>query len=198
VAEDGGLSLSELAEQRGISNDAARRLVKAGKVPAHQVTSDHGPTWCCHPDGEIPERNGSASPAPGLHQGAATVAPESRNGGAGGAQPQDVAALVALVDRLTTEKAELVEDNRELTRTVAAWQSQAIVLAGWLTDAQERLALNAPVAPQQPQASSGAPDQPAPTTDAPVPPSARLLAWWPALLAALAIVAVVALLAWPR
>ena len=129
MADDGGLSPGDLAEQRGISKDEGRRLVKAGKVPAHQTSGIHGLTWCVHPDGDMPERNGGASPAPGLHQGSATPA-----------QPADVAALVGLVDRLTAE-------NRELVNAVDAWQSQAVVLAGRLVDAEERLALTAPSTP---------------------------------------------------
>ena len=59
------------------------------------------------------------------------------NGPATVAQPQDVAALVSLVDRLTTE-------NRELMQAVASWQSQAVVLAGRLSDAEQRLAIPHP------------------------------------------------------
>ena len=59
----------------------------------------------------------------------------------------------------------------------------------------EQLAL---VASQQPQAASGAPDQPAPATDAPEPLPARLRALAPWLLAVLALVAVVVLLTWLR
>lgn len=151
MADDGGISLGELAEQRTISKDAARRLVKAGKVAAHQVTGDHGPAWCVHPDGILPERNGGAGDAPGLRDGPATVA-----------QPQDVAALVALVDRLTTE-------NRELMQAVASWQSQAVVLAGRLADAEQRLAL--PAAPESPTDAPGSTEAPNPTTEPPAP-------WW--------------------
>jgi hypothetical protein len=129
VAEDGGISLGELAEQRSISKDAARRLVNAGKVPAHQTASTHGPEWCCHPDGAFPKRNGSDGLAPGLHDGGATPA-----------QPQDVAALV---ERSNARNEELAAENAELVKTVAAWQSQAVVLAGRLTDARGRLALAA-------------------------------------------------------
>jgi hypothetical protein len=129
VAEDGGISLGELAEQRSISKDAARRLVKAGTVPAHRPAGTHGPAWCGHPDGNVPERNGGAGDAPGLRNGPATMA-----------QPEDVAALVALVDRLTIE-------NRELVGAVAAWQAQAVALAGRLADAEQQLALDVPISP---------------------------------------------------
>src|SRR4051812_12988909 len=43
VATDGGITLGELAEVRGVSKDAARRLVKAGKVAAHQTAGSYGP-----------------------------------------------------------------------------------------------------------------------------------------------------------
>jgi hypothetical protein len=50
------------------------------------------------------------------------------------------------VDRLTTE-------NLELVNAVAAWQSQAVVLAGRLADAEERLALTAPSEPVEARTS---------------------------------------------
>lgn len=127
MADDGGITLAALAELRGVSKDAARRLVRSGKVSAHQIPGAHGREWCCHPDGEIPDRQTGAGDAPGLHQPGATVA-----------QAEDVAALVAMVGHLTAE-------NGELVRAVAAWQSQAVFLAGRLADAEERLALTAPV-----------------------------------------------------
>jgi len=173
VADDGGLTLGELAVQRSISKDAARRLVKAGKIAAHQTNGSHGPAWCLHPDSEIPERNGSAGAAPGLRHGPATVA-----------QPADVAALVVLVDRLTTE-------NRELVGAVAAWQSQAVVLAGRLMDAEQRLALTAPPSPVL---ASPSPQTVAPSLE---PPSPRWHLWvtW-GLTVAVLVAVVVGLLVW--
>lgn len=175
MTEDGGSSLGELAEARGISKDAARRLVKAGKVPAHQTVGGHGPAWCVHPDGDLPERNGGAGDAPGLHHGPATVA-----------MPEDVAALVGMVDRQAAE-------IRELVGAVAAWQSQAVFLAGRLVDAEQRLAISAPA--QSTFLTSTAVQSVEPPSDARL---ARLRTWAPWLLAVLAIVAVVVLLAWPR
>jgi hypothetical protein len=174
VADDGGISLGELAEQRSISKDAARRLVKAGRVSAHQVAGSHGPAWCVHPDADAPDRHGGAGDAPGLRNGPATVA-----------RPEDVAALVALVDRLTME-------NRELVGAVAAWQSQAVVLAGRLADAEQRLAIGAPsestlVGPGAPE-SAGAALGPSGLF------SVRWPAWAPWLLTLLAIVATIGLL----
>jgi hypothetical protein len=52
----GGLTITEFAELRGISKDAARRLVPAGKVVAHQTAGTHGPEWCVHPDESPPLR----------------------------------------------------------------------------------------------------------------------------------------------
>jgi hypothetical protein len=93
------------------------------------------------------------------------------------AQPADVAALVGLVDRLTTE-------NRELVNAVAAWQSQAVVLAGRLADAEERLALTAPATPVE------ASTAPKPAQTAPEAVTGRWWRRWRAWLAAGLVVAV--------
>ena len=144
----GGLSLAALAEQRGISKDAARRLVKAGKVSAHQVAGIHGPEWCVHLDSPVEARNGGAGDAPGLRNGPATVAPGS-----------DLDGLVALVDRLQVE-------NRQLAEAAAVWQERARVLA-------DQLALAAPAA--SPLEARTASERPEPTTEAPVP---WWRSWW--------------------
>ena len=104
VATPCGVTLAGLAEQRGISKDAARRLVKAGKIEGHRVEGAHGPEWCAHPDAP-------ATVAPGQHQPGTTVAPGVDGGG-----------LVALVDRLTVE-------NRQLAEAAAMWQARAGMLA---------------------------------------------------------------------
>jgi len=71
------------------------------------------------------------------------VAPGSRNDSATVVQPPDVAALIALVDRLQAE-------NRDLAAAAAVWQERAQVLNDRL------LALEAPKEP--PAASPASPD----------------------------------------
>ena len=160
-----GLSLGEFAEQRGISKDAARRLVKAGKVQAHRVAGVHGPEWCVHLDSPVESRHGSAGDAPGMRNGPATVAPGS-----------DLAGLVALVDRLQVE-------NRQLAEAAATWQTRAMMLA-------DQLAL---AAPQQPVDASTAPESPDPTTELP-PPWWRWIALLAPVLVTAGVVAVVLLI----
>lgn len=158
--EHAGLTLAEAAISIGISKDAVRRRLKAGKLAGHQVVGAHGPEWCVHPEQPGDDRHGGATPA---H----TPAPPLDNPGATVAQPADVAALVAIVDRLERE-------NGELKTAVAAWQSQAVVLAGRLSDAQDRLAIAAPpVTPQEPILA--AQTAPAPV-ESPVTVSRP---WWP-------------------
>jgi hypothetical protein len=181
------LTLAEAAPVLGVSEKTVRRRAKAGQIEGRQVSTQHGMAWQVR----VPGRVDSVVTVDSLGTQPSTQVSTPT-------QSADVAALVALADRLEREKTELVDENRELVKTVAAWQSQALVLAGWLTEARDQLALTAPATPQQPQAVSGAPSPPAPTTDGPVPSSARLRALAPWLLAALAIVAVVALLAWSR
>jgi hypothetical protein len=136
-------------------------------------------------------RSRTARLTPGLHQPGATVA-----------QPQDVAALVAMVDRL-------MQDNADLVRTVAAWQSQAVVLAGRLADAQERLAISAPsqssLGPSTEPEPEGLPTEPSPRpepTPWPLPPHpnvrAGLVRWWPGLATLLVLLALWALMLVPR
>jgi len=127
---DGGISLSTLAELRGISKDAARRRVKAGKVSAHQVAGAHGPEWCVHLDSPVEDHHGGASPAPGVRNGPATVAPGP-----------DLAGLVALVDRLTVE-------NRQLAEAAAIWQERARMLADQLALEAPAASTDGPTAPQ--------------------------------------------------
>jgi hypothetical protein len=123
-----GVSLSALAEQRGISKDVARRLVKAGKVSAHQTAGTHGLEWCVHSDEPPPWRNGDAGPAPGVRNGSASVV--------------DLTDLIAMVDRLTIE-------NRQFAEAAATWQTRALMLA-------DQLALSAPQSPPEaPGATTG-------------------------------------------
>jgi hypothetical protein len=127
------LTLAEAARALGVSEKTVRRRVKAGYVAGRQVSTLHGPAWQVCLPGQV-DSMGTAD-NPGTHPSTQVSTP---------AQPADVAALVVLVARLTTENTELSGENRELARTVAAWQSQAVVLAGRLADAQDRLALAAP------------------------------------------------------
>jgi hypothetical protein len=128
-----GVSLATLASERGISKDAARRLVKAGKVSAHRVPGAHGPEWCVHLDSPVEARHGGAGDAPGLRDGPATVAPAS-----------DLAGLVALVERLQVE-------NRQLAEAAATWQTRALML-------EERLALTAPESPVEAPTAAESPE----------------------------------------
>jgi len=126
VESAGGISLAAFAMERGIAKDTARRLVKSGKLRAHQVVGIHGPEWCVHPDNRVAHVNDVRSPCvapePGMRRGPGAVVPGS-----------DLAGLVALVDRLTTE-------NRELAEVAAVWRERARML-------EERLAQVAPPSP---------------------------------------------------
>jgi len=120
--------------ERGIAKETARRLVKSGKLQAHQVVGIHGPEWCVHPAvvSDLAQRtHGGAGDAPGLRNGPATVAPGE--GGANGHQPPGLSELVALVDRLSVE-------NRRLAEVAAVWRERARRL-------EERLALAVPPSP---------------------------------------------------
>jgi len=158
----GGITIAELAELRGVSKDAARRLVRTGKVVAHQAPGTHGLTWCVHPDESPTLRQGSTivvdPGAPPLHNPGTTVAPGS-----------DLTVLVALVDRLE-------RDNRDLAASAAMWQERARVLA-------DQLALPAPESPQAaPLAAESVPL-------APTSAGSALAAWmrWRWLLVTLAV-----------
>jgi hypothetical protein len=122
-APDSGVTLAEAAGALGISKDAARRRLRAGRLAGHQAFGPHGPAWCVHLDSPIEARHGGDTPAPGSCQPGA-------HGGATAVQPVDVAALIGLVDRLQRE-------NKDLAATAAVWQERARVLG-------EQLALQAP------------------------------------------------------
>lgn len=164
---DGGLSIPTVAAQLGISKDAVRRRLRSGQLAGHQIVTRHGPTWCVHPGDPPPSHQGSATPAVESAHGGATVAP--------GVPGPDLAALVALVDRLQSE-------NQQLAATAAVWQERARVLG-------DQLALAAP------QEAQPAPEA---TPVAPKTDLHRLARLWPAALGLVAVVLVIALLTWPR
>jgi hypothetical protein len=152
------LSLADAARALGISEKTARRRAKADPTHARQVPTPHGPAWQMWVPTRVDARVDTQVRVDNTVP-TGTQAPT-------GAQPADVAALVALVDRLTTE-------NRELVGAVAAWQSQAVVLAGRLMDAEQRLALTGSSSPVD---ASGAPER---VQAAPEPPeAAQKSPWW--------------------
>jgi excisionase family DNA binding protein len=181
------VSANEAAHHFGLSEKTVRRWIKAGRLKADKsgrayrvVLSEVGAlvvTDTTHDSGP------SADTVQTADIGSAPPTTDSRSAMSG------IGELVALVDRLQAEA-------RDHAATAAMWQERAGTLADRLTIAETKLL--ALTAPEQPQNVSGAPDQPAPATDAPVSPLARLQALLPWLLAMLAIVAVAALLAWPR
>src|SRR4051794_3196686 len=46
----GGMTIASYAAARGISKDAARCLLRAGKLGAHRTLGPYGPAWCVHPE----------------------------------------------------------------------------------------------------------------------------------------------------
>lgn len=157
-----GITLAALAEQRGISKDAARRLVRTGKVQAHRVAGAHGPELCIHLEPLVSTHQGGAGDAPGTDDAGATPAP-----------PPEVLALVTLVDRLTVE-------NRQLAETAAVWQERARVL-------EERLALAPPA--ESPVASILTPT-PAPLPQTQASPLSWVPRRWLVVLAVVAVLLV--------
>jgi hypothetical protein len=120
-SQDDGITLAAFADSRAISKDAARRLLRSGRVVGHLVAGQRGPAWCVHPDAGATVVDDCASVAPPMHHGGATVNAPSE---------PSTADLVALVRELS--------DKLTATAAVAAlWQERARVL-------DERLALTTP------------------------------------------------------
>jgi len=97
----GGLTIAALATARGISKDAARRLLRAGKLHAHRTLGPYGPAWCIHPGATgAPGVAETATGAPGVRTGV------TREGGATGvpgvAAPPVLAPADAMVSLIQT------------------------------------------------------------------------------------------------
>jgi hypothetical protein len=184
-AGDGGLTVTQTAQQLGISTDAVRRRLKAGELVGHQRQAKHGPAWCVHPDEPPGSRNGDATVA----QGSAPIADDANQAGPSPGlalmQAEAMAAytrsvLESLVSALERSEGRVAELERENGRLAAeaerARASEQVVerQAGQLAKKLETIgelraenrALPASTAPEPPEPS-------------PEPPSARLRTWAP-------------------
>jgi hypothetical protein len=126
-----GLTIVALAAARGISKDAARRLLRAGKLSAHRTLGPYGPAWCIHPDD--PWRQGSevATGAPGVRLGVATES-GARGAPAVPAQPASAPAeaIAAMIQATLTPivaplVAELAASRQANERQADAIREQA-------------------------------------------------------------------------
>jgi excisionase family DNA binding protein len=197
-----GLTIGQTASRLNVSPSTVRRWVRSGRLHATQVTVGDGYEYRI-PLEALEGMKASVQPSeeattdPSANGSIPTILEVSveRSTAVAAYNAQLLAPLVTVIEHQAEQlvrQAEQIADLREERgRHTAELERAASTIVAL---AEERDALKAP---QPPRVASGAPGQPAPSRDAPAPSSTRLRALAPWLLAVLAIVAVVALLAWP-
>jgi hypothetical protein len=177
--------IAEAARQLGISIDTARRRVKRGELVAERRETAQGFSWwVCLAGAEV----GSSATYADADLGSMPPMQDAQVGSTLRRQ-SEATHLAALVREF---QAELMRR----TEAAATWQARAEFLAVQLESARDEI--KALTAPQTQQDTNPEPEPSAPTTEAPVPLTARLLPLAPWLLVVLAIGVVVVLLVVPR
>lgn len=187
------VTIEQAAALLGVSSSTVRRRIRSGALQVTETRRPQGVVWLVHlPPGVRP-----ADPTDTVDTAPVTTTPS---------EPPAAEAMVSLIQTtIGTILGPLVGQLDAQRQTIERQADQLVSQAGTIGRLEaENAALRASPSPQ---AGSGAPESQEPPTEPPprpepfpwpIPPHPNWRAFSPWVLMALAIVAVVALLAWPR